>query len=286
MHACRARAVLCRGAYISQKAEKLGGEDFGASQRGERRAGGGNPDREVDLLSVPGAERERITGAHRRDLPRIDAKFQLHGIAPIQRRLRDLRRPLRRSRPDRGHGHRAPLERRDVGRVQKRQLPPLSLPVQLPECPEEPVELGDPVRRASERCGLPLLVLKVPLDAHGAEKEPAEVNHCGIGSEGLVEGAGAAFGASGHGGISAGPPKWCNASGIGPRGKSQTFVVGVGPEVHDPGGALINVDLDRVSACVFVKAGLISLVCSSFIHPRLRERQDSFGASCRHNDLK
>ena len=272
MDSCRTRAVRCRGAYIGQKAEKLGGKDFGASQRGERRAGGGNPDREVDLLAVPGAERERITGARGRDLPRIDAKFQLHGVAAVQRRLRDLRRPLRRSGPDRGHGPGAPLERRDVGRVQKRQLPPPSVWVKLAECAEEPVELGDPVRRAGEGCGLPLLVLKVSLDAHGAEEEPAEVNHSRIGSEGLVEGAGAAFRASGDGGLSAVPPKWCNASGIGARGKSQTFVFGVGPEVHDPGGALINVDLDRVSGCVFVEAGLISLVCSSFVHPRLRER--------------
>ena len=145
--------------------------------------------------------------------------------------------------------------------------------------------------RRGEWLKVTLRVLKVPLDPHGAEDEPAGLYPRQVCREPIFHGPSARRIARGR--FVVGPRQFRGLPCGIAHGKAQALVCGVGPEIHDPPTALVEVHLERVLFRVAIEPSLVALICRGVVEggirkledgrPRLGRLQDESDDECRND---
>ena len=251
---------------------ELAVEDLSPVQRREGIGVGGHPHPQAHRSSRPRPDGHGPGRGSQERVARGGAELQREAVAAVEGAPLHPHQPSA-FRPGRRNGRlEPPAHLVHAGRIQQGQMPPPLLRRQPRETRHQQRLLRHPERLRREGKEMPLGILEVALDPHGAEHEPAQLHPRDIEREPELE-APCATG-PGDGGRVVAPGGAHRPAARVTRGEPHALVRGVGPDQHGAAALRLQIDLDRVALRVPVEAGLIALVGRWVVESRLREGED------------
>jgi hypothetical protein len=262
------RIVPLRAGALDEAQEVLV-EDLGAIQRRQRGGVRGPPERQVDGPIGAGAHRDHTVLERDVCLAAVHFQLEREAIPTVEGRLLDTHHP--------GRGAPAQPQRRlhaaaklgEARRVEQAELSPLLGGFEPLERSDQLGQFRPREGRSTEGLAVVLLVLEIAFDAHRAEHEPADLERRRLGAQPVLDRVALPRAADHR--VVRGPAQPRRLPARVPHGETDALVGGVRPEVHHPPGALVQVDLEGIPACIAEEARAVALVGGRIVETRLGE---------------